>query len=245
MSVSGGSVACRFTYTMPSVESRQKPNIPPYGALSGSPRSRPMRDAGDGRLSERRAEEGHAPGDDQVAHAAEDRREHEHAQEAADEKRILEVGRQQAALRQPADPAVERGHARATRRSRAVGSSSRTRAVARMSTRRLRRRHAGRGRSPGRPRAAPVRDRARPSAPSSFRERFAASRMSSRIATAVSSRPGRGLVEDQQLRFRIDRVREQHAPQFAAREYGQRPLLEAGQPDPRQQPRDRDPRRCG
>ena len=40
--VSGGSVACRLAYTMPSVVSRQNPNMPPYGALSGSPSSRPI-----------------------------------------------------------------------------------------------------------------------------------------------------------------------------------------------------------
>jgi hypothetical protein len=31
-----------LTNTIASVDSRQKPNIPPYGALSGSPSSRPM-----------------------------------------------------------------------------------------------------------------------------------------------------------------------------------------------------------
>ena len=42
ISVSGGSVAWRLTKTIASVDSRQKPNMPPYGAFSGSPSSRPI-----------------------------------------------------------------------------------------------------------------------------------------------------------------------------------------------------------
>ena len=47
-----------------------------------------------------------------MADAAENRREHEHAEESADEKRILEIARQHPALREAADPGIEAGHAR-------------------------------------------------------------------------------------------------------------------------------------
>ena len=39
ISVSGGRLERRLTYTIPSAESRQNAKIPPYGALSGSPSS--------------------------------------------------------------------------------------------------------------------------------------------------------------------------------------------------------------
>ena len=48
------------------------------------------------------------------------------------------------------------------------------------------------------------------------------------MRTAASSRPAGGLVEDQQLGRRIERVREQHAPQLAARQHRERPPLEPG-----------------
>ena len=51
---------------------------------------------------------------------------------------------------------------------------------------------------------------------------------------------GGGLVEDQQLRLRIERVRQQHASQLAAGEHGERPPLETRQADALEQPRDRD-----
>src|SRR5688572_9703999 len=41
INVSGGSFERRFAYTIASADSRQKPNMPPYGAFSGSPMRRP------------------------------------------------------------------------------------------------------------------------------------------------------------------------------------------------------------
>ncbi len=41
MSVSFGSLERRFAYTIASADSSEKPNMPPYGAFSGSPMSSP------------------------------------------------------------------------------------------------------------------------------------------------------------------------------------------------------------
>ena len=73
------------------------------------------------------------------------------------------------------------------------------------------------------------------------RRSSSASRMSSRIRTAGVVETRRRLVEDEELRLRIERVREQHAAQLAAREHGERPLLETRQADALEQPRDREP----
>ena len=128
-----------------------------------------MRDAGDRRLAERRAEEGHAPRHDKVAHAAEHRREHQDAEEPADEERVLKVARQDAARGEVGEPAVERGHARTARRPSGAGISSRTCADASTSRRAVRDARGDRGRSRDRRGGAPARDRATPSGSSCAR----------------------------------------------------------------------------
>jgi hypothetical protein len=48
-----------------------------------------------------------------MAEPAEQRRQEQHAEEPAHQKRILKIRRQQALLRARGDPRVKRGHARA------------------------------------------------------------------------------------------------------------------------------------
>src|SRR5262249_37769135 len=93
-------------------------------------------DTGQRGLSERRAEERHAAGHDEMAETAEDRREHEHAQKAAHEKRILKVGRQQPAGGQLRYPAVERTHDCNTASGPPSFTTRRSNSVTRSATRR-------------------------------------------------------------------------------------------------------------
>ena len=63
------------------------------------------------------------------------------------------------------------------------------------------------------------------------RAAFMAPSVSSSHCADASSRPLRRFVQDEQLGLGIDRVREQDAPQFAAREHRERTRSRPGQAD--------------
>ena len=84
--------------------------MPPYGALSGSPRSRPIATPVSAAWPSAALKNAIRRVTTRWLSPPRIGARIEHAEKAADEERILEVGRQPALLRQPADPGVEGGH---------------------------------------------------------------------------------------------------------------------------------------